>query len=350
MAPQAAVNGYDAPPRPHNERGEERKVGLELEIAGVTVERAVELIANAFGGKSELESRTNGTVRDTRFGTFKVEFDSRALQKRSYLKPLEAIGVSPDSMTAQLVESSVLQVAAEVVPIEIVTPPWPWTQLGALDPLWESLRAEGAEDTYSSLLYAFGLHLNPETPDGQASTLLSYLRAFLLLEDWIIDNAVIDISRRIAPFIRPFPEAYRRKVLAPDYAPDAERLVADYILENPTRNRGLDLLPLFVSLYGDGLLAHVEEAELVKGRPTFHYRLPNCELSAPGWSPRADWNRWVALERVAEDKPLLKELSEAYLDTFDLPLRLQSMGWIDVLRARVSLPNDLPEDGKAAGG
>jgi hypothetical protein len=88
-------------------------------------------------------------------------------------------------------------------------------------------------------------------------------------------------------------------------------------------------------------LAQVEESELVKPRPTFHYRLPNCELTTPGWSPRADWNRWVALERLAEDRELLAELSRAYLETFDLPLRLQSIGWIDVLRARLSLPGEV---------
>jgi hypothetical protein len=183
--------------------------------------------------------------------------------------------------------------------------------------------------------------LNPEVPDREPATVLAYLRAFLLLEDWIIENAEVDLSRRIAPFIRPFPETYRRRVLALDYAPDAQQLLADYVAANPTRNRGLDLLPLFCALYGDSFLAQVEEAELVKARPTFHYRMPNCELSTPDWSPRADWNRWVALEKLAEDRALLAELSSAYLETFDLPLRLQSIGWIDVLRARVSLPGEV---------
>lgn len=344
----AVEPGYNAPPRATNEEGHPRKVGLELELAGVPVEQALNLIKACFGGETELSQRTHGTVQGTPYGKFKVEYDWRALQKRSYLKPLEAIGLESDSATAQFVEDSLLQVAGEIVPIEVVTPPIPWPVLHELDPLWEALRAAGAEDTHSSLLHAFGLHLNPEAPDRAPGSVLAHLRAFLLLEDWIIDNAEVDISRRIAPFIRPFPEAYRRHVLALDYAPDATQLVADYVAANPTRNRGLDLLPLFRAFYGDAFLAQVEEAELVQSRPTFHYRLPNCELSTPGWSPRADWNRWVALERLAADSALIADLSRAYLETFDLPLRLQSIGWIDVLRERVSLPGEV-RDKRAVG-
>jgi hypothetical protein len=340
MAPERANHGYEIPPRRTNAQGEVRKVGLEIELAGVPVEEALKLVVACFGGELALDGRTRGAVHGTPYGSFKVEYDWRALHERSYLKPLARIGLAEDSATAQFVEESVLQVAGELVPIEVITPPWPWPALSELDPLWDALRAAGAQDTYSSLLYAFGLHLNPETPDGTPATVLAYLRAFLLLEDWIIDSSEVDISRRIAPFIRPFPEAYRRRVLAPSYAPSAAQLVADYVAENPTRNRGLDLLPLFCSLYGDAFLSQVEEAALVKPRPTFHYRLPNCELTTPAWSPRADWNRWVALERLAEDGALLSELSRAYLETFDLPLRLQSIGWIDVLRARLSLPEE----------
>jgi hypothetical protein len=334
--------GYAAPARPENEAGAVRRVGLEIELAGLTVETALALIQRAMGGRVVSSQRTQGMVEDTPFGDFKVEFDSRALQKRSYLKPLELVGIESGSRTAQLIEDSVLQVASEVVPVEIVTPPVPWNRLAELDPLWSTLRDAGAQDTNGSVLYAFGLHLNPELPDGDHRSLLGFLRAYLLLEDWVIESSHMDLSRRIAPYVRPFPEVYRRKVLSPRYAPESgAALVEDYIAANPTRNRGLDLLPAFVHLYGAEILERVEESELVKARPTFHYRLPNCELASPNWSPRADWNRWIAIERLADQPELLTELSHAYLDTFDLPLRLQSIGWIDELRARISLPGEV---------
>jgi hypothetical protein len=332
----SSPTGYAAPARPTNEAGAVRRVGLEIELAGLTVETALALIQRAMGGRVVSSQRTQGTVADTPFGDFKVEFDSRALQKRSYLKPLELVGIESDSRAAQLIEDSVLQVASEVVPVEIVTPPVP------LDPLWQQLRAAGAQDTYGSVFYAFGLHLNPELPDADHRTLLAFLRAYLLLEDWVIESSHMDLSRRITPFVRPFPEVYRRKVLSPRYEPDSGlALVDDYITGNPTRNRGLDLLPAFVHLFGRTILDRVEEPDLVKARPTFHYRLPNCELATPDWSPRADWNRWIAIERLADEPALLTELSHAYLDTFDLPLRLQSIGWIDELRARISLPGEV---------
>lgn len=331
------LGSYAALPRMHHRDGRLRHVGLELELANLPLEQALDIIRAELGGRVEVESRTRGTVRETPFGTFKVEFDSPTLTDRTYLRPLEKLGLPGDSATAQLVEEGVLQLAAELVPLEVVTPPVPCDRLSELDGLWQALRRAGAEDTHSSLLYAFGLHFNPEVPDTETSVLVDYMRAFLLLADWIIEASRIDLARRIAPFIRPFPEAYRRALLAPDYAPDAAQFLEDYLEHNATRNRPLDMLPLFVHLHGTGFLKRVENAPLVKPRPTFHYRLPNCELTNPGWTPAADWNRWVTIERVANDRALLDELCAAYLRTEDLPLRWQSGAWVEELRARLNL-------------
>ena len=53
--------------------------------------------------------------------------------------------------------------------------------------------------------------------------------------------------------------------------------------------------------------------EKINRRPTFHYRLPDARLSDPGWSIAPDWNRWVAVERVADDRDRLDALGRAYL-------------------------------------
>ena len=328
---------YQAPPRERNEKGEVRRVGLELELGHLTLEHTLEILHKVLGGEIVSASRTEGSVRDTKLGTFKVEVDSTPLKERAYLRPLEALGLDLDSPTAQLLEDSVLQVARELVPMEVVTAPIPWNRLGELDPLWQALREAGAEDTRSTAWNAFGLHLNPEPPDFQVSTILDVVRAFLLLEDWIMQDTDVALSRLIAPYIRPFPEAYRRKVLAPSYRPDWETFVDDYLLDTPTRNRPLDLLPLISFIGAPNLQPRVEDWPLVGQRPTFHYRLPNSELANADWTPAVEWNRWVTIERLAEDKPLLRELSVSYLDTFDLPLRLQRSGWVEQLRARLSL-------------
>jgi len=219
-----------------------------------------------------------------------------------------------------------------------VTPPIPWDQLHRLDPLWDALRGAGAGDTHSSVLHAFGLHLNPELPDFEPTTILNVLRGFLLLEDWIMEASDIDLSRLIAPYIRRFPEAYRRKVLTPAYRPTWEEFVDDYLTDSPTRNRPLDLLPIIAHIGAPELASRVEDWPLVSARPAYHYRLPNCELAKPGWTPAADWERWVLVERIAEDPALLSELSKAYLATTDWPLRMQRGGWIEQMRARLPLP------------
>jgi hypothetical protein len=333
--PSESVAHYESPPRAKNEKGETRRVGLEIELGYLTLEQTLEIVRDVLGGEIASDSRTEGSVRETRFGTFKVEVDSTSLRERSYLRPLAALGLDTDSLAVQVVEDSVLQVAREFVPIEVVTPPIPWDRLHELDALWQALRAAGAQDTRSSLLHAFGLHLNPEPPDLTVGTILDTVRGFLLLEDWIMEASDIVMSRLIAPYIRPFPEAYRRKVLVPSYRPCWEDFVDDYLKDSPTRNRPLDVLPLIAHIGAPDLERRVEDWALIGARPTFHYRLPNCELAKPAWTPAADWNRWVAIEAVAEDKALLRELSKAYLETTDWPLRLQRGGWAEQIRARL---------------
>jgi len=343
--PTQAATGYEAPPRGRNAKGENRKVGLEIELGHLTLEQTLEIVHGALGGEIVSDSRTEGAVEATKFGKFKIEVDSKPLKERSYMRPLAALGLDADSPTAQVLEDGVLGVAREFVPIEVVSPPIPWNELRELDGLWDALRAAGAEDTRSSLLHAFGLHLNPEPPDFEVTTILNILRAFLLLEDWIVQDSNIDLSRLVAPYIRAFPEGYRRKILEPAYRPTWTEFVDDYLKDSPTRNRPLDLLPLINHVGAPDLELRIEDFPLVGKRPTFHYRLPNCELAQPGWTPARDWNRWVAIERLAEDEALLRELSKAYLSTSDLPLRMQRGGWVDQVRAKLSLA---PEPSSAA--
>ncbi|MEY4513431.1 MAG: hypothetical protein RLZZ450_5553 [Pseudomonadota bacterium] len=331
---------YRLPPRLHNARGEMRRVGLEVELGGLSLERTLEVMQGVLGGTVELESRTMGRVVDTPYGPFKVEFDHSALQRRSYLRPLERIGLldRDDDEAKQRIEDSVLRIASEIVPIEVVSPPVRCDELQGLDELWQALREAGAQDTYDSPLFAFGLHLNPEVPAPDVETVLAFTRAYLLLEEWLGSVSHVALARRISPFVRSFPEAYRRAVLQPDYAPTAAQFVDLYLTHSPTRNRSLDLLPLLVHLYGRELLTRVEDAASVKGRPTFHYRLPNCEIAAPGWTPAVDWNRWLAVERLANDEGLLTLLASRYLETQAVSLWSQRVDWSEQLRERLDLP------------
>ena len=103
-----------------------------------------------------------------------------------------------------------------------------------------------------------------------------------------------------------------RRIVQPDYQPDIATFIDDYLSHNPTRNRDLDLLPLLHHFDARRVRA-VLPNEKINGRPTFHYRLPDARVSDPGWSIAPDWNRWVAVERLAADRDRLEAVGAAFL-------------------------------------
>ena len=195
-----------------------------------------------------------------------------------------------------------------VVPRELVTGPMPIERLALVDQVVEVLRRAGAREVGP---VAFGLHFNPEPPRLDAATIAAILKAFVLLNDWLRRESR---PRRLSHFLgfgRDFPPAYVRRVLAVDYWPDVAVLMGDYLEANPTKERDLDLLPLFLHLDERRVRARVPEAKIGK-RPVLHYRLPTARVGQPGWSIAPDWNRWVAVERLAADRPRLERLAAAY--------------------------------------
>jgi hypothetical protein len=199
--------------------------------------------------------------------------------------------------------------------MEVASPPIPVSKLSELDVLWNRLRALGAQGTHASWRYAFGLHFNPEVTDETAPGVLSHLKAFLLLEAWLVQQGRTDPSRRIAPYIKPFPKEYRSLVLSGEYWPEWPALIADYLSFNPTRDRPLDLLPLFAYVDASAIEGRIENPHLIKPRPTFHYRLPNSDVDREGWSPATEWNRWLLVEKLAIDRAELLDLSRRFLQS-----------------------------------
>lgn len=316
MSPQHHT--YRAPPRERTVDGDVRRVGLEVEYGGIGVKETVPLLERLFGARVLEEDPTEAQVWIDPWGVFRVEIDSTLLKDQ---RILQFFGLEDDSLGAQrstfveTLEETIVRVAGGVVPHELITPPIPWNELHRLDPLWSALPEAGARGTHESILYAFGLHLNIEVPDLRVETLLAFLRSYLLLEEWIREQAQIDWTRRaVVPYIDPFPESYRRKVLNPAYTPSIAEFIEDYIAENSTRNRSLDLLPIIATINPEAIRGRVEHEYLVKARPAFHYRLPNCELGRVGWSPSTEWNRWVHVEELAALAPRrLREMSQRFL-------------------------------------
>lgn len=300
---------YQQPPVVNNSDGENRKVGLELEFAGIELRETAEIIASLYGGEIKEEHRYHFEINDTRVGNFRVELDAQILQKMARQNMNMAFD---EQSLRKSIEEIVDKLAKTVVPIEVVMPPLPVSRLEKLEKLRQKLQENKAEGTDTSLVHAFGMHINIEVPELAPAPVLQYLKAFIVLYPWLLDVLKINISRKISPFVDPFPDKYARMVLESSYQPSFQRMIEDYIEYNNTRNRPLDMMPVF-GMVNNKLIQKVMEGEKNDPRPALHYRLPNSRIDDPGWRFEKEWNKWLVVERLASDKELLDRLSRLYL-------------------------------------
>jgi len=273
------------------------------------------MIVELYGGASQENHLFDYIVQDSSLGDFILELDS------SQLKSLgDSISEFKEDNPPGQFESIALpilsKVAESLVPWEVVTAPIALSDYEKLLPLVSSLRKAGALGTRHSLHYAFGLHLNPDVPELSSETILCYLKAYCCLYEWIHDKEKVDWVRKITPYIRHFDKEYIQHILPSDYQPDMNQLIDDYLLFNPTRNRSLDMLPLFTFIDEQRVRAKIKDKR-VNARPTFHYRLPNCDIDNPDWNIDYPWLLWLEVEKLANDKSKLSEVSSAYLQNLD---------------------------------
>lgn len=213
------MNSYPLPRQRHTAAGAVRTVGVELEFAGLELTEIGRIIIDRYGGRLQPISRFESKVTGTALGVFTVGIDLALLKQRSYLKLLDFMGVELEPESLRQAEDVLARLASTLIPHEIASPPLALTELHYLEQLRASLQAAHARGTKASPHYAFGLQFNPQIPSEDATTALSYLRAFLLLADWLEQQAHIALARRLSTFISSFPQAYVRSVLDPGYAP-----------------------------------------------------------------------------------------------------------------------------------
>ncbi len=299
------------PPQRYNADSNMRRVGIEIELAGVDAKAMTDSLMDLFGGILKTHSATEMCVEDSALGSFTIELDSEYL--KSLYAPTEAINDAGEVEPAHsMLASDILLKAAEhFVPWEIVSPPIPLTELPHINRLIDALRQQGALGTRHALRYAFGVHLNPELPSLKTETIVNYLKAYLCLYDWIAMHERVDTTRKLTSYINHFDKAYIAKVIHPDYAPSQEGLIDDYIQHNPTRNRSLDLLPLFTFIDEQRVRNAIDDPR-IKSRPTFHYRLPNCDIDNPNWNIYNPWKLWLAVESLANDPSRLYKMCDEY--------------------------------------
>lgn len=314
-----------------NEDGKIRSIGYELEFSGIKLKQAAQLIQAQYGGTVTRKHRYRYEVKDTAFGIFRVELDARNLRRLANENAFTKWGIDFDEQSgSNSLEDIVDRVAQTVVPLEIVMPPVPLDNIEELEKLRKILQEHKAEGTKTSLVHAFGMHINIECPSLEVSALVNYLRAFFLLYPWLLQKHNIDFTRKVTPYVDRFPEQYVRMVLDPDYHPDKEQLIDDYLHHNPTRNRPLDMMPVWAMDEPERVTSILKE-EKNAPRPTFHYRLPNSHVDDPKWKMCDELDYWMTVEMLANEAEWIHKLSRLYLLQKERTLTPFRKNWIETL-------------------
>ena len=277
-----------------------RHLGLELEFAGLTEEEAAKAFADAVGAAAEEDGERRWIIRSAEFGDCEVYLDTRFDDK------VAALGHAAEHLMR------------EVVPVELVTEPFDPRHLPLFGDGTAALRTAGAIGSRDGIFLGFGLHLNIEIAETTADHLGRVLTAYALLEEHLRASDPIDVSRRVLPFVQPYPDSLV-DALAHGWPRDLDALIDLYLEHAPTRDHGLDMLPIFKGIDKAKVEAAVHGLTAVKPRPAYHFRLPDCRIDEDGWSVMHAWDSWNMVEAVAADDLLLSALCAARLDWADRP-------------------------------
>jgi hypothetical protein len=315
------------PPRLRRVDGMPRRVGFEIEFLGLSLADAGEAIIEVFGGVQQQAHKYEGTVTTAEHGVFRLELDA-SLLKSITAEILRKRASDENPWWEEAKDTILAPLVTRIAPYEIISPPLPMNaaSIRQMDALIEALRRRGAKGTGAAMHYAFGMHINAEAVSLEAADLLNYVRAFILLYDWLLLHMRMDRTRRLTAFAQPYPEEYARMVLDSNYAPDMATLIDDYIAHNPSRDRALDLLPIFL-LCDPGRVRAQLDSPLIRPRPALHFRMPNSRVDEPDWLISHEWIHWVEVERLAANPRMLRRMAARYLGTGQSPLHLISARW-----------------------
>lgn len=323
------------PPVLEREDGQPRRIGVEIETIGPSISELSDIVAAFLGGDVREISRYEHEITGDDAGKWTVKLDMAWLVEKGR-SPREGEGAL--ELLDELAEMILRAGAEQLVPLEIVTPPIPMLRLPQIQTLITELREAGAQGTRTGLTYAFGMQLNPEMPALDAATIARYLKSFACLYEWLEARSSVDSTRKLTGYVSAYPARYVRRVADPDYWPGLDALIDDYLEDNPTRNRALDMLPLFLHLDEERVRAVVKD-ERVKSRPALHYRLPNCEVDQENWGIDVAWGDWLEVERLAADDERLEEICVRYCEHADRLLDNLLTDWAEEVEAWIEPQN-----------
>ena len=280
-----------------NADGAARRTGVEIEFANLTEAEAARVLADSLDGTARQGGDHDWRVEGSAIGDVQVYLDT-ALRREG----------------GSALREAGLKLSRDIVPVELVSEPLDHDGLVRLDAARAALREAGAEGSRAGLAYGFGVHLNVEVTGLDARGVTRPLLAYALIEDWMRRTQPIDAARRVLPFTAPYPTDLARALAeaGPDAAP--ETVMRHYLDIAPDRNHGLDMLPLFACIDEEAVTRATAHDKAAKARPTFHFRLPDCRIDEADWSLADPWDRWLMVERIAENADLLERLRREWLD------------------------------------
>ncbi|PHO11603.1 hypothetical protein CPG38_12140 [Malaciobacter marinus] len=323
------MGNFIMPENINNYNGKERKVGYELEFSNINMNEILSLLKETYSLK---EKKINSFFYklESEYGDFVLELDFELLTKQKIktnaIDFFEKVGIQIDEKRLDEVENILGTISKDLVPYEISTPPIPLSKMQLVDDLSTKLTNAGAHGTKKRVYNAFGLHINVELISLKAKSILNYLRTYVILQDFLNKDAKVDIARKITPYIDNFPKEYILKILNSKYNPNMDDLIDDYLYFNPTRNRSLDMLPVFAYIDEKRVREKLPK-EKIKPRPAFHYRLSNSLVDENDWKISDEWNRWLLVENLANNEKNLKLLSNEYIEYLNKPINLNR--WVE---------------------
>ena len=299
--------------------GKLRHIGFEIEFSNIDIEKTLHMFKEDFGFKVDKVNNYYYKL-DSRYGEFILELDFELLTKQKLKKTakefFKTTGIKIDEEGIESLEEMIGDLSKDIVPYEIATPPISLDDVEIVEQIIDKLKQNNAKGTKHKLHYAFGIHLNIEAISLDVDSLLSYMRSYVILQEFINKDAKIDITRKITPFIDNFKDGYIKHILNKNYNPTMDEFISDYIEFNPTRNRSLDMLPI-LAFIDEKHVRKILGDEKIKPRPTFHYRLSNSMIDQENWSIWDEWDRWLLVEELANDKDSLNKLRDEYYKYLD---------------------------------
>jgi hypothetical protein len=313
------MNNFTEPKVKNNYKDEIRHVGFELEFSNINIEKILEILKKKFDFKIKKVNNYFYQL-ESKYGDFILELDFELLTKQKLTKNAQEFtkvtGFNIDEKDIDKIENFIGKVSKDIVPYEISTPPLPLDKIEMVESIVEILAQNDAKGTTHKIYYAFGLHINVEVISLDVKSLLSYLRAYVILQDFINKDAKVNLARKITPFIDNFKSDYLKYILDENYNPTIEDFIQDYIKFNPTRNRSLDMLPI-LGFIDEKTVRKLLPDEKIKIRPAFHYRLSNSNIGDENWKVSDEWNRWILVENLANEEQSIAQLSKEYVSYLD---------------------------------